>query len=219
MVSVNVPIPKECENELNFIKAYVGMNEERAGEVITQNLLNGRKISKAILILHGKEHFGFQLRERAVNEIINERNIPLSIFCVDIKGEANEKEKIKEIIEEIIENIKNEKEVGLLNFGVRGHEICLNIQAKMKEMGLSTQVVQTGMDLNQKVVEGIIKGEILGSVIQHPFLQGKIAIEQAIKILEKNGENGEKKGITCFYTGPTWVDKNNILCMEKGRDF
>ena len=63
---------------------------------------------------------------------------------------------------------------------------------------------------NQAMLDSLKKGEILGFATQYPVLQGRIAIDTAVRVLEKQPYVKSAKAI------PVMISKDNIDKINLG---
>ncbi|MCP1387151.1 substrate-binding domain-containing protein [Corynebacterium sp. TA-R-1] len=83
--------------------------------------------------------------------------------------------------------------------------VAIRATESVKEAGAQAQVVT--FDTNAELVDAIRDGRVAWAVDQQPYLQGYLAID-SLWIAKRNG--GTLGGGQPVYTGPSFVDKQNV---------
>lgn len=187
-------------------QGYVGQAETRVGNVVANKAIEkfkkkqGEKPSRAVIPNHQPGNYVLSLRKQGIVDVMKKNNIPIDEISTSDSPSKN--------ISALQSYRQSNQNLDLVL--ALGPTASVPALTWLKENDLQGKVFITGVDITPKVQKGIKNGNVFGTVIQQPYLQGYLAAQY----LSQKLVNGVIPP-TVTPTGPTWIDQSNLSLVNK----
>ena len=194
VVAINVPDDRPADQRIPYL-VYVGMDEYLAGVYAGRRMLQEFTPRRAIVAIHEPGHAGLEARAKGIMDVLRPKGIPVE--KIDI---TTDPVKALSIMKAYL--MKHPDTDAIFTLGPLGAHPAMQL---VEEEGLVGKVKIGAIDLTEKIIEGIRKGEIVFTIDQQQYLQGYLPIV-FLYLYKKYGLIPHEKVLT----GPSIVDKSNV---------
>jgi simple sugar transport system substrate-binding protein len=199
VLAYNTPDTRSADVCTKYI-GYVGQDERTTGEILAKATLTKTKIVRTVVGLMYPGSTPIENRANGIMRVMAANNIPIEKLNL-----TTDPATATNVLGAYLTKYPDTNVVFVLG------PVSVNPALQLlKDRGLIGKVSIATFDVDQKTLDGISAGTIIYTVIQQPFAQGFLSVEQlylynAFGVLPPVGTP----------TGPTLVDKSNLDIVKK----
>lgn len=199
VVAYNTPDTRSDDVRTKYL-GYVGMDDRVTGEILAKATLAKVKITRTVVGLMYPGSTPIENRASGIIKVMNGANIPIEKLNL-----TTDPATASNVLGAYLTKYPDTNVVFVLG------PISVNPALQLlKDRGLLGKVSIATYDIDQKTIDGIDAGTILYTIIQQPFAQGFLSVEQ----LYLYNAYGVFPPVNTP-TGPTLVDKSNLATVKK----
>ncbi|MDQ3891047.1 MAG: sugar ABC transporter substrate-binding protein [Actinomycetota bacterium] len=202
VIAVNVPDTRPLSQRVPYL-FYVGGDEEAGGRLTAQRQLQEGSVKHGVCIIHEPGHTGLEARCRGYTDELKKSGAKVDKLP-STKDATQATEQIKSYLQ------KN-TDIDAI-FGVGPQPATFALQA-LDELGKKGQVMVSGFDMTEDLLNEIDAGNLVSTVDQQQYLQSF----EPINWLKLHVQHGFvlAPGVDLL-TGPALVDKTNAAKVMEG---